>query len=183
MQKHKGKWWLVDPTGRLFWSHGIDCVRAANATPITNRERYFRSLPGKDSPLAPFYGEAGWAPQGYYRDHTPYRTYDFTRANLLRKYGEDFEQIFGDVTHRRFESWAINTIANWSDEQIYLSRQTPYTATISFESRKLEGSEGYWGKFYDVFDPSFAGEPAPTARTGERTDGRRSVVHRLFRSQ
>lgn len=155
VQKHKGKWWLVDPTGRLFWSHGIDCVRAANATPITNRERYFGSLPEKDSPLASFYGEAGWAPQGYYRDHTPYRTYDFTRANLFRKYGADFEQTFGDVTHRRFESWAINTIANWSDEQIYLSRQTPYTATISFESKKLEGSEGYWGKFHDVFDPSF----------------------------
>jgi hypothetical protein len=157
VQKHKGKWWLVDPTGRLFWSHGIDCVRAANATPITNRERYFASLPDKDSPFGPFYGEAGWAPQGYYRDHSPYRTYDFTRANLFRKYGEDFDQTFGDITHRRFESWAINTIANWSDEQIYLSRQTPYTATISFESKKLEGSEGYWGKFYDVFDPSFEG--------------------------
>jgi hypothetical protein len=157
VQKHKGKWWLVDPTGRLFWSHGIDCVRAANATPITNRERYFSSLPGQDSPGAAFYGQANWAPQGYYKDHAPYRTYDFTRANLLRKYGTDFDQVFGDVTHRRFERWAINTIANWSDEQIYLSRQTPYTATISFESKKLEGSEGYWGKFYDVFDPSFAG--------------------------
>jgi hypothetical protein len=156
VQKHKGKWWLVDPTGKLFWSHGIDCVRAVNATPITNRERYFRSLPDKDSPFAPFYGEAGWAPQGYYRDHVPYRTYDFTRANLLRKYGEDFEQTFAEVTHRRFGSWAVNTIANWSDEQIYLSQRTPYTATISFESKKLEGSEGYWGKFYDVFDPSFA---------------------------
>jgi hypothetical protein len=155
VQKHKGKWWLVDPTGKLFWSHGIDCVRAANATPITTRERYFRRLPDKDSPFAPFYGEAGWAPQGYYKDHSPYKTYDFTRANLLRKYGEDFEQTFADVTHRRFESWAVNTIANWSDEQIYLSQRTPYTATISFESKKLEGSEGYWGKFYDVFDPSF----------------------------
>lgn len=156
VQKHKGKWWLVDPTGRLFWSHGIDCVRAANATPITTRENYFRWLPEKDAPLGAFYGEAGWAPQGYYKDHVPYRTYDFTRANLLRKYGEDFDQIFGDVTHRRFESWAINTIGNWSDEKVYVSRQTPYTATISFESKKLEGSEGYWGKFYDVFDPSFA---------------------------
>jgi hypothetical protein len=155
VQKHRGKWWLVDPTGRLFWSHGIDCVRAANATPVTNRERYFRALPDKDSPFARFYGEAGWAPQGYYKDHSPYKTYDFTRANLLRKYGEDFEQAFADLTHRRFESWAINTIANWSDEQIYLSRQTPYVATISFEAKKLEGSEGYWGKFYDVFDPDF----------------------------
>jgi hypothetical protein len=155
VQKRQGKWWLVDPAGKLFWSHGIDCVRAANATPIATRERYFRVLPDKDSPFAKFYGEAGWAPQGYYKDHSPYRTYDFTRANLLRKYGEDFEQVFADITHRRFESWAVNTIANWSDDQIYLSRRTPYTATISFEARKLEGSEGYWGKFYDVFDPSF----------------------------
>jgi hypothetical protein len=155
LQKHKGKWWFVDPTGRLFWSHGIDCVRTANATPITNRERYFRRLPDPDSPFAGFYGEAGWAPHGYYKDHTHYRTYDFTHANLLQKYGEDFEQIFGDVTHRRFESWAVNTIANWSDERIYLSRRTPYTATLSFEARRLEGSKGYWGKFYDVFDPSF----------------------------
>jgi hypothetical protein len=155
VQKHKGKWWLVDPTGRLFWSHGIDCVRSTNATPITDRERYFRNLPGTDSPLAPFYGQGAWAPHGYYATHSPYRTYDFTRANLLRKYGADFEPALADVTHRRFESWGVNTIANWSDEQIYLLRQTPYTATISFEARKLEGSEGYWGKFYDVFDPSF----------------------------
>jgi hypothetical protein len=155
VQKHKGKWWLVDPTGKLFWSHGIDCVRPVNATPITDRERYFRNLPGKDSTFAQFYGEAARAPLGYYKDHAPYRTYDFTRANLLRKYGEDFEQIFADVTHRRLASWAVNTIANWSDEKIYLLRWTPYTATISFDARRLEGSEGYWGKFYDVFDPSF----------------------------
>jgi hypothetical protein len=155
VQKHKGKWWLVDPMGKLFWSHGIDCVRPVNATPITERERYFQNLPTRDSPFAQFYGEAGRAPVGYYKDHTPYRTYDFTRANLLRKYGEDFEQIFADVTHRRLASWAVNTIANWSDEKIYLLRWTPYTATISFDARKLEGSEGYWGKFYDVFDPSF----------------------------
>lgn len=156
VQKHRGKWWLVDPTGRLFWSHGIDCVRSANATPISHRETYFRNLPGEDSPFAQFYGRGTWAPHGYYRDHSPYRTYDFSRANLLRKYGEDFEPIFADITHRRFESWGINTIANWSDERIYLLRLTPYVATIHFDARRLEGSEGYWGKFYDVFDPSFA---------------------------
>ncbi len=155
VQKRQGKWWLVDPAGKLFWSHGIDCVRAVNATPISTRERYFRKLPDKDSPFAQFYGEGAQAPLGYYKDHAPYKTYDFTRANLLRKYGEDFEAVFAEVTRRRFESWAINTIANWSDEKIYLSQQTPYTATISFDARRLEGSQGYWGKFYDVFDPSF----------------------------
>jgi hypothetical protein len=156
VQKHRGKWWLVDPTGRLFWSHGIDCVRSVNATPITHREKYFRNLPEQDSRFVQFYGQATWAPHGYYRDHSPYRTYDFSRANLLRKYGEEFESAFADITHQRFESWGINTIANWSDERIYLLRLTPYVATIHFEAARLEGSEGYWGKFYDVFDASFA---------------------------
>lgn len=155
VQKHQGKWWLVDPAGRLFWSHGIDCVGTGNATPISNREAYFTDLPAEGSPFARFYGSGSWAPHGYYKDHTPYRTYDFSRANLLRKYGKDFEQLFAEQTHRRFRSWGINTIANWSDESIYLMQKTPYTATIGFESRRLEGSEGYWGKFYDVFDPSF----------------------------
>jgi len=155
VEKYRGKWWLVDPTGRLFWSHGIDCVRASDSTPITGRERYFRELPAEDSPFGKFYGKANWAPVGYYKDHSPYRTYDFSRANLLRKYGDDFEQVFADVTHRRFESWAVNTIGNWSNDEIYLMHRTPYVATISFEAKKLEGSEGYWGKFHDVFDPSF----------------------------
>jgi len=36
--KHDGRWWLVDPEGRLFWSHGADCVNTNNATtPITDR--------------------------------------------------------------------------------------------------------------------------------------------------
>jgi hypothetical protein len=34
-------------------------------------------------------------------------------------------------------------------------RKTPYVGTISFGAKQIEGSEGYWGKFYDVFDPSF----------------------------
>ncbi len=153
--KHAGKWWLVDPEGRLFWSHGVDCVRTGNATPISDREHYFKSLPGKGDPLAQFYGRGSWAPHGYYKDHSPYRTYDFSQANFLRKYGEDWKQRFADVTHRRLKSWGLNTIANWSSHEIYRMRHTPYVATLSIGAPTIEGSEGYWGKFYDVFDPQF----------------------------
>jgi len=155
VEKYKGKWWLVDSEGRLFWSHGIDCVRSTNATPITDREHYYRNLPEENSPFAKFYGSGSWAPHGYYKDHSPYKTYDFSQANFLRKYGRDWENVFAEVTHRRLRSWGINTIANWSDSSIYLMRKTPYVCTISYSSKRLEGSEGYWGKFYDVFDPSF----------------------------
>jgi hypothetical protein len=155
VEKYKGKWWMVDPLGRLFWSHGIDCVGSTNATPITDREHYYRSLPEADSPFAQFYGSGRWAPHGYYRDHSPYKTYDFSRANFLRKYGGDWAGFFAEITRRRLKSWGMNTIANWSDSDIYLMRETPYVCTISYNARRLEGSTGYWGKFYDVFDPSF----------------------------
>jgi len=155
-EKHQGKWWLVDPDGRLFWSHGTDCVRPTTAyTPITDREHWFAELPGRDSPFGRFYGRSGWAPHGYYQDKPAYDTYNFTGANLLRKYGDDWQQRFADVTHRRLRSWGMNTIANWSDPEIYLMRKTPYTANVSARSKSIEGSQGYWGKFPDVFDPSF----------------------------
>ncbi|HUS72243.1 MAG TPA: beta-galactosidase [Sedimentisphaerales bacterium] len=155
VQKYKGKWWLIDPQGRLFWSHGIDCVQSANATPITDREHYYSNLPKADSLFSTFYSRGSWAPHGYYKDHSPYRTYDFSQANFLQKYGPTWEQDFAAITHRRLKSWGLNTIANWSDAKIYLMRKTPYVATISYSARNLEGSQGYWGKFYDVFDPSF----------------------------
>lgn len=153
--KHQDKWWLVDPEGCLFWSHGINCVHASTSTPISDRESYFTSLPKPDSEFARFYGQGSWAPHGYYKDHTPYRTYDFNKANLLRKYGDNWNDTFADLTHRRLRSWGLNTIANWSDRDIFLMRRTPYTDNLSFNSPVLEGSTGYWGKFYDVFDPAF----------------------------
>ena len=158
-EKHRGKWWLVDPAGRLFWSHGIDCVRSTTGyTPITDREFYFAELPAKASPFGPFYGKGGWAPHGYYQDKGAYETYNLTGANLLRKYGPDWKTQFADLCHRRLRSWSMNTIANWSDEEIYLERKTPYCVSISAGGRKpIEGSSGYWGKFPDPFDPSLAG--------------------------
>jgi hypothetical protein len=61
-EKHQGKWWLVDPQGRLFWSHGVDCVRGSDITPITDRRHWFEELPQPGSPLAKFYGRGGGGP-------------------------------------------------------------------------------------------------------------------------
>ncbi len=156
VQKHQGKWWLVDPAGRLFWSHGIDCVRPTTAyTPITDREFYFAELPAKGSPMAQFYGRGRWAPHGYYRGKGEYKTYNFTGSNLYRKYGPDWRAQFNALCHRRLRSWGLNTIANWSDPDVYRQRRTPYVVTVSSGRKPIEGSTGYWGKFPDPFDPAF----------------------------
>ena len=155
-EKHDGKWWLVDPEGRLFWSHGIDCLDTAwSTTPITDRQHWFAGLPAKDSPRGKFYGRGDWAPHNYYEGKS-YETYNFTAANLQRKYGDDWGRQFHDLLHRRLRSWGMNTIGNWSDVSIYQMRKTPYVVTIESGGRTLEGSQGYWGRFADVFDPGFA---------------------------
>jgi len=153
--KRDGRWWLVDPDGSLFWSHGIDCVNTwSGTTPISERRDYFRGLPAKGSPLAQFYGKGSWAPHGYYKGKK-YETYKFREANLLRKYGRTWRKAFADITHKRLHSWCMNTIANWSDSRVYLERKTPYVATIHYGARSIEGSKGFWRKFPDAFDPGF----------------------------
>ncbi len=155
VEKYQGKWWFVDPAGRLFWSHGVDCVGSGDSTAVTGREQFFSDLPEAGTALAQFYGEGRHAAKGYYREHTPYKTYNFSRANLQKKYGEGWMQSFADVTHERLRNWGLNTMGNWSDPGIYLQRKTAYVATIGTGGRPIEGSEGNWRKFPDPFDPGF----------------------------
>ncbi len=154
-QKVDGKWWLVDPDGRLFWSHGVDCVGMLDATPTDERATWFDDFPGAQAAFAEFVGR-GFALKGHYAGRTV-NTFSFAGANLKRKYGEHWRQEYAETVHRRLRSWGLNTIANWSDSYIYLMRRTPYTDNLGSSGAKMiEGSEGYWGRFPDVFDAGFA---------------------------
>lgn len=156
VEKYGDRWWLVDPAGRLFWSHGVDCVRVFEAiTPLDDRRHWFEELPEKDSPLGQFYGRASWAPHGYYQNKGTYETYCFFGANLFRKYGEEWRTRFAELTHRRLRSWGLNTIGNWSDPAIYHLGKTPYVVTANTRGPRIEGSSGYWGKFPDPFAEEF----------------------------
>jgi hypothetical protein len=152
-----GRWWFIDPEGCLFWSHGVNCVTANNGTtPITDREFYFADLPAReDARFRECYGQGTWAPHNYYEGRGVYQTFNFTQSNLIRKYGDDWFRIFSDLTHKRLRSWGMNTIANWSDAQIYRQRKTPYTTTLNSGGRVIEGSSGYWGKFPDPYSQEF----------------------------
>ncbi|MCL2349774.1 MAG: beta-galactosidase [Planctomycetaceae bacterium] len=171
-EKIDGKWWLVDPDGCLFWSHGVDCVTENNAvTPITDREFYFAGLPQKDGPFGFCYGSGNWAPHNYYEGRGPYVTFDFSTANLKRKYGDDWRQKFDDLAHKRLQNWGMNTIANWSSPRIYQMRRTPYTETLNIDAQPIRGSDGYWGKFLDPFDPAFRDSLRRSAERAARTSG------------
>jgi hypothetical protein len=141
-KKIDGRWWLVDPDGRLFLSVGLDCVGVTFQTKITGREQLFSSLPVAGDPLAVYFqnwgGDAG-------------RQFDFEAANLGRKYGADNKVSVSSIADARLLSWGFTTIGNWSSEEVNNSHRVPYVAT--------GGVSGDFVKLHDMadpYDPAFA---------------------------
>jgi hypothetical protein len=160
VEKYNGKWWLVDPEGHLFWSHGSCGVRlrgrSGRTTPLTDRMHYFRNLPDDDSPLARFYseGRAREYPKDKYYAGKVTKNFSFLSANLYRKYGEDYNKQLPEIQFKRLRSWGMNTLGNWSSPGETL--KLPYFRYISTgNARVIEGSEGYWRQFPDPFDVSY----------------------------
>ena len=155
-EKVNGKWWLVDPDGYLFWSHGMGSVAVGDGTAvITDREFYFTGLP--DSVKYNDFYSTGWrAPFGYYKDRAT-RSFDEIAWNMLRKYGDDWKAKVTDLVPKRLLSWGQNTLGAWTTSDIYLKSTLPYTPIIMINSRKIEGSEGHWYKYTDPYDSSLAG--------------------------
>ncbi len=142
VQKVEGKWWLVDPEGCLFWSHGITGVaKAAATTKVEGRKHYFLELPDESLPLYQF----AKPNQG------KIITFNFTGANLYCKYGQEWNKISKELAHKRLWSWGMNTFGNWSDPETYLQGLTPYTVSVGFPWKKVGGKL----KFPNVFDPNY----------------------------
>ena len=160
VQKIDGKWWMVDPDGYLFWSNGV--VRVSHSCAVTplegknlpNRCHYYEDLPLEGSEFAAFYRTHDALLKPYYTARDIDSTYDFSSANLYRKYGKDYLAAFGDISHRRLRSWGLNTIANSSDKDICLMDRTPYTDRLEVVSEPIYGTSGWW-PVMDPFDPSF----------------------------
>lgn len=159
-EKLDGKWWLVDPEGRLFWSHGVNAVNQGEATGIGGREKFFAFLPPEDDAVFGRFRSKSHkaAAHGFYADaaHVPYETFDFARANARRKHGADFAARFVWRTVARMRFWGLNTVASWSDRELQRSRRVPYTIMLKTSGApRLEGSKGWWGMLPDPYRPEF----------------------------
>lgn len=152
VQKHDGKWWFVDPTGKLYWSNGPTGVGfGGDVTPITDREHWFKELPVRDGPWGSFYRDGRNATYRYYSNRA-WTGYDIARANLVRKYGPDYQKIVPQVSHERLRSWGFNTVGNWSAREVCELQKTPYTIPIgSPYTHTMRWSDGH--SFQDVYDP------------------------------
>ena len=174
-QKVNGKWWIVDPEGRLFFSHGVNAVRFDSPTGVEFREKYFSWLPKKDDPVFRGFWGKYWSPaaHGFYKDpaHVPFAVFDFHRANARRKYGSDWKSLCVERAHARMRAWGLNTIACWSDAAVVGLRKTPYTAKLNTKGPMIEGSTGWWGKFRDPFAPEFKENARKSAEEEAKRSG------------
>lgn len=146
-EKYRGKWYLVDPEGRLFFSHGIDVLRPhTDATPTRDRAHWFDfATSGEPVP--------------------------FNDLNLRIKYGRDnYEREFYDTLLRRLRHWGMNTIGNWGHSDLMLRGEMPYTLQLTDYDRSLPRLAGGPLKFYDVFDPAYIDAMRNLVETASRRD-------------
>lgn len=150
VEKYDGKWTFVDPEGRLFLSFGPTTIGAGATTLYSEREYMFAEAP----------------PPAFVKDEKGRVTYDFLRANLWRKYGEDYKRAWFGRTYTRLVSWGFNTIGAFSDWETLNNGEVPYTATVwvgGKHARIRTGAEQVRA-MHDPFDPQFAEDVVASAR-------------------
>jgi len=150
MYKRVNKWFMVHPSGRLFWSLGLNGVTDLDATVVEGREDRFVSLPDQAGPFGDLYSVEN-------TNQGPKLTYNFFKQNLREKYGTDYMAPFAAKTRQRLNSWGINTIGSWSNPVFYDGSIpfTMYTNTADFPDR-LPCPYVHANDLPDAFDPDFS---------------------------
>jgi hypothetical protein len=133
-EKYKGSWWFIDPEGYLFWSYGVDTVGIdfAGQTPLERNPSVFRDLPARDdNQFGQFYVKIDVEENYSKLEDVPH--YDYTKANLYRKYGKNWPQRYVEQDVKRLKYCNINTIGAWSDKEIAAQKKVPYTVMVHYE--------------------------------------------------
>jgi hypothetical protein len=121
--KQNGKWYLVTPKGKRFWSLGVTSVYPESPTAVEGRESMFQYLPAANTPKGQFYGTVN-TPTG------AKKSYDFYRSNLFDKYGSNWMTKWQQRSNARLKSWGFNTLGSGSDANLYAVTDMPYVITV-----------------------------------------------------
>ena len=130
VQKVNGKWWLVTPSGHLFYSLGINVIKTDSDAPNGNSHPDWYETAAQSSMTFPTW-------------------------NLQKKFNKtNFYSDYYQFVIRRLNSWGINTIGNWSDGGLTNLGQKPYVLTLVSRPSGLPYLSS--GGFYDSLDSTFA---------------------------
>ena len=150
-EKVDGKWWLVTPEGHLFFSVGLDVTRVM--TDISNGKLHpdwYESPVPEDGKMA------------------------FTIWNLEKKFGrKDFDDEYYDFVLKRFDSWGLNTIGNWSAGDLTVKSRKPYVISVLERAKGVKRMQKF--QLYDFSAPDF--EQNFRAAIRERFATERALAH------
>lgn len=142
-----GRWWFVDPDGHLFFSTSATGIRdRGGEARIKGREDYFAALPPVDAK------NGRGAQTGFYG------------WNLARRHGPQARTNWMDLTLRRFDSWGLNTIGNWSDPRLWDSHRKAYQVNLEgwgMRTGYLGMPDVYSEEFPKIVDRDAAAQCAP----------------------
>lgn len=150
-EKVDGRWWLVTPDGHLFFSVGLDVTRIM--TDVTDASKH---------------------PDWYQGEIPADRKMAFTVWNLEKKFGKkDFAADYFDFVLKRFDSWGLNTIGNWSAPELGLLSKKPYVASVLERGKGVPRHPKF--HIYDFTAPNFEATMRAAIREKFATD--RSLKH------
>ncbi len=132
VQQIHGRWWFVDPDGHLFFSSGMNGVSIGAVTRVKGREDLFAALPPDNL-----------VPQA--RDMV-----SFYAWNVQRRFGNDWQARWADLTTRRMKAWGFNTMQNWG-----LQNPTEPRVPYALMTREWQTGKSIMG-LPDVYADDFA---------------------------
>ncbi|MFY0653075.1 MAG: hypothetical protein JXQ96_13625 [Cyclobacteriaceae bacterium] len=129
---------FITPEGNPFWSFGATCIRPTKprngTTLIQGNEQLFQELPDRNGPYADAYVDT---------------MFSFYNTNILKKYGNLEE--WRNMVYKRLDSWGINTLGNWSEEDLLRGSQIPFTHSFLTDIKlwKMDVYDPKWEAYID----------------------------------
>ncbi len=143
------RWCLTDPDGYAFFSIGSDCVVARADARIDGLESLLEDMPSRESAPAELFGESrrvfGESSRG------SGVMYSYERANLMRVFGDTWEEDWRRMIVGQLKRMGMNTLGNWSDEKLF--GRMPYVTSLPDFP---DTSEPIFRDFPDVLSEEYA---------------------------
>ncbi|HBP38617.1 MAG TPA: beta-galactosidase, partial [Clostridiales bacterium] len=126
--RDQGRWWLVDPDGYAFFSHGV-CygTRMGEFGWYTGMKSFYETAPKPDDPV--FAGAfikpaaiAEYVKRNGLDRQSGHWMINPARINMMRIFGSDWWEAWRMITTNRFHEWGLNTtgvgVVNYTDERL-----------------------------------------------------------------
>ncbi|MEV1170802.1 hypothetical protein [Nonomuraea sp. NPDC049784] len=144
LEKVDGRWWFVTPDGHLFFLKGVD----AFSYDEWGYGTLYRNADGSPRDVFEELPDPARFPDAYAVVQQGLQTVNFIKANLRRKYGDDYQAKWRDISRRRMIDWGFNTQSKWQRDPAVAM---PY---IERAPTPVDVIKVQWG--IDPFDPDFS---------------------------